>query len=184
MTALCFSIAKCDGDAGDDAPHAVVNAVHIRPGRVAEDKAVMIGFIDGLQAFEHAFEPDRRIDAKAGADFLPVLLERVEKQDGRIFIADDDGGAAIGWAVFHTLEHLNYIVPEERLYGYVAELFVVEAARAQGVGRALIAACEDVARQMKLKSLMIGVLSKNARARNTYEAAGLAPYALELRKYL
>lgn len=165
-------------------PCAVVSAVHIRPGRVAEDKAVMIGFIDGLQAFEHAFEPDRRIDPKAGADFLPVLLERVEKQDGRIFIAEDDGGAPIGWAVFHTLEHLNYIVPEERLYGYVAELFVVEAARGQGVGRALIAACEDVARQMKLKSLMIGVLAKNARARKTYEAAGFAPYALELRKYL
>ena len=56
--------------------------------------------------------------------------------------------------------------------------------RAAGAGRALIATCEDVARKMKLKSLMIGVLAKNARARKTYEAAGFAPYALELRKYL
>lgn len=36
-----------------------------------------------------------------------------------------------------------FVVSEERDYAYIFELFVVEAVRGEGVGRALIAACEE-----------------------------------------
>lgn len=155
----------------------------IREARPVEDRDLFIGFVDALQRFEHAFEPDRRIDARAGADYFPVLLRQVEENDGRIFVAERDG-LAVGWAVFHCHEAKNFVVKEERRCGYVAELFVEEAARGRGIGRALIAACEDAARARGLKRLMIGVHAANARARRSYEAAGFSPYMLELRKYL
>ena len=63
-------------------------------------------------------------------------------------------------------------------------MFVEEAFRGQGIGRALITACEDAARALGLKLIMLGVLAGNARARRIYEASGYAPYALDLRKYL
>jgi len=156
---------------------------HIREARLPDDEAVMCGFIDGLQKFEHAFEPDRRIDARAGADYLPHLLTRVKKNDGKVFIAEE-GGRPVGWAVFHTHDNMIYVVEGERHYGYIAELFVEEASRGHGIGRALIAACEEAARALKLKLIMIGVVADNSRARKTYEAAGFRNYAIELRKYL
>jgi GNAT superfamily N-acetyltransferase len=56
--------------------------------------------------------------------------------------------------------------------------------RGQGVGRALIAACEDWGRERGLKVMMIGVLVRNPRAHAVYRDAGFADYATLLRKYL
>jgi len=155
----------------------------LREAHLPGDEAAMVRFIDGSQAFEHAIEPDRRIDARAGADYLPHLLERVKNDDGRIFIAES-GGRPIGWGVFHVQDAPVFVVEDERRYGYIADLFVEEAFRGQGIGRALITACEDAARALGLKLIMLGVLAGNARARRIYEASGYAPYALDLRKYL
>lgn len=160
-----------------------MSPVSIREGRGPEEHDLYAGFIDALQAYEHAFEPDRRIDARAGADYLPALLKRVAEQDARIFVAELDG-RPVGWAVFHCDEGATYLVPDERRSGLVAELYLEEAARGRGVGRALIASCEAAARALGLKRLIIGVHAANARARRSYEGAGFAPYTMELRKYL
>ena len=107
--------------------------VTIREGRGPEEHALYAGFIDALQAYEHAMEPDRRIDPRAGADYLPVLLTRVKEHDGKIFVAEIDG-RPVGWAVFHCDDGANYLVPEERRSGLVAELYLEEAARGRGLG--------------------------------------------------
>lgn len=156
---------------------------HIREGRRPDDEHLYVRFIDALQAYEHRMEPDRRIDARAGVDYLPVLLERVDKHDGAIFVAEIDG-RPVGWAVFHCDDGPNYLVPEERRAGLVAELYLEESARGRGLGQALIAACEARARTLGLKRLLIGVLSANMRARAAYDRAGFQPYTQELRKYL
>lgn len=155
----------------------------IREACRPDDEPLMIRFIDALQRFEHAFEPNRRIDPRAGADYLPELLKRVDAMNGRIFIAETDGRPA-GWSVFHTQDNMVFVVEEERRHGYIAELFVMEEMRGRGIGRALIAACGDAARALGLKLIMIGVLAGNTRAQSVYEAAGFAPYAMELRKYM
>lgn len=155
----------------------------IREARRPDDEPLMIRYINALQRFEHAFEPNRRIDAHSGADYLPELLKRVDAMNGRIFIAETDG-RPVGWGVFHTQDNMLFVVEEERRHGYIAELFVIEEMRSRGIGRALIAACEDAARALSLRLVMIGVLVGNTRARKAYEAAGFKPYAVELRKYL
>ena len=53
-----------------------------------------------------------------------------------------------------------------------------------GAGRALIAACEDWAKDRGIGVIMIGVLDKNRRAHDVYNAAGYADYSVQLRKYL
>lgn len=143
----------------------------------------MVRFVDALQHFERAFEPDRRIDAMAGEDYLPHLLERVERLGGRIFIAESEGHSA-GWAVFYPDESLNYVIAEERRYGYIAELYVEERMRGCGAGRALIEACEAEAKTRGLKLMMIGVVARNERAARVYQEAGFRPYTMQLRKYL
>ena len=161
-----------------------MSAFRIREGRLPDDEAIGRSFIMGLQAFEKQMEPDRRIDPAVGGEFLAVLAARVAERQGRIYIAEDGAGAAIGWACCFTDEDDVYVEAELRRFGLVSELFVVESARGKGVGRALIAACEAHFRTLKLRSMMIGVLAKNANARRSYLAAGFRPYSEYLQKML
>jgi GNAT superfamily N-acetyltransferase len=148
-----------------------------------EDQPALLSFIVGLQAYEHQFEPDRRIDPAVAEDYFAVLTKRVAEHQGRIFVAETNG-KAIGWAVFVVEQNAIYVVEDERTYGYVAELFVNEEARGLGIGQALIAACEAEGRALGLKLMMIGVLAGNKRTASIYAQAGYSPYATELRKYL
>jgi GNAT superfamily N-acetyltransferase len=155
----------------------------IRDARLPEDELAFAGFIDALQLHEHAFEPDRRIDAQAGRDYLAVLLKRVLEQKGRIFVAEMDG-RAVGWAVFVEDSAPLYVIAEERRTGWISELFLDEAARGTGLGRALLAACEREASERGINVLMIGVHANNTRARKVYADAGFGPYILRLKKRL
>jgi len=155
----------------------------IRDADPMNDKPAALSFILGSQQYEHAFEPDRRLDPGVADEYYAALTGRVLTNKGRIFVADENG-CAIGWAVFLVEQNALFVVEAQRSYGYIAELYVNESARGLGVGRALIAACEDEARRLGLGQIMIGVLARNARAAGIYERAGYSPYTSELRKYL
>lgn len=155
----------------------------VRPADPKRDRAAMLSFVDGLQAFEHAMEPNRRLDATVAADHLGVLDKRLAERGGAIFFAEDDGGP-LGWAVVHeTLDDL-YVIETERRMAYIDELYLIDRARGLGAGRALITACEGWAKGRGIGVIMIGVLDKNGRAHAIYNAAGYDDYALQLRKYL
>jgi len=147
----------------------------------AIDKTAALSFIDGSQAFEHAIESDRRLDSAVAGEWYAVLLDRVAKGSGRIFIAEQEA-RPIGWGIFLVENAPLYVVEEKRREGFIIELYVVDAMRGQGVGQALIAACEDEARRLGLQRIMIGVLAGNRRAAEIYQRAGYAPYQLELAK--
>ena len=155
----------------------------IRVGDPQRDRSAMLSFIDGLQAFEHAMEPNRRLDDTVAADHMGVLEKRLAERGGAMFIAEDDSGL-LGWSVVHeTLDDL-FIVESERLTAYIDELYLTEKARGLGAGGALIRACEDWAKARGIRVIMIGVLAKNGHAHAVYNAAGYDDYALHLRKYL
>lgn len=159
------------------------SAFVIRDAQWPQDRAAAETFIAGLQQYELAFESNRRIDAAVGPEYFDVLMQRVAEQQGRVFIAEA-GARPIGWSVLVVEHHPIYVIEEQRTYGYIAELFVEEAFRGRGIGRALIGACEDEGRARGLKLMMIGVIPANRRAAETYAKAGYAPYSMELRKRL
>jgi GNAT superfamily N-acetyltransferase len=158
-------------------------SLRIRPADPARDRAAMLSHIDGLQAFEHAVEPNRRLDGAVAAEHMAVLDKRLAERGGAILLAEDDGGP-LGWAVVHEMQDDVYIVEAQRRVAYVDELYLIERARGLGAGGALIAACEDWARRRGIGIMMIGVLDKNPHAHAVYNAAGYGDYALQLRKYL
>lgn len=157
--------------------------VLIRDVELSRDTQALHRFILGSNTYEAQFESDRRLDAGVGAAYLPDLLERIAKQQGRSFIAED-AGATIGWAACYVDRHEAFVKDDERSIGYVAELFVDEAHRGRHVGRTLLTACEDHFRALGLNSVLIGALSRNTRAANAYRAAGYTDYAINLRKLL
>ncbi|NOT40442.1 MAG: GNAT family N-acetyltransferase [Alphaproteobacteria bacterium] len=158
-------------------------SAHIRDADLGRDRPSLERFIVGSNTYEAQFESDRRLDAGAGADYLPLLVDSATNKRGRIFIAEE-AGVPIGWAVCYVEQHEPFVKEEERPYGYVSELFVVETHRGRHVGRDLLNACEDHFRALGLKTVLIGALSPNARAVNAYRAAGYADYAINLRKVL
>lgn len=60
----------------------------------------------------------------------------------------------------------------------VHDVAVLPAWRGRGVGQALLAACEQHARQRGCCKLTLEVLTGNARALKSYERFGFAPYTL------
>lgn len=156
----------------------------IRHALLPDDKPALLGFIKGMQHFEKAIEPDRRVDDDVAEEFYANITDRVVKKNGRILIAERADGTAIGWAAAHEAENEVYVEAAERTFGYIAELYVVEDMRGQGIGRTLIAACEDWGRERGLKVMKIGVLVRNPRAHAVYRGAGFDDYVTMLRKYL
>lgn len=161
-----------------------MSTVRIRDAELTRDRPAFIEFIMGLQRYEHAFEPNRRLDPPVADKYLEQLLNDIAENNGKIFVAADPNGNAIGWAVVHEWDDDIYVVSEERRYAYISELYVNESVRGTGIGRALIAACEELARSRGIGVMQIGVLPANTRAHATYRQAGYANYAFQLRKYL
>lgn len=161
-----------------------MSAFSIRDADASRDRAALHSFIMGSQAYEHPIEPNRRLDAPVAGEHLDRLTAHISEHGGRFFIAESENGAAVGWGVVGAYAGEVFIVPEERRYAYIFELFVVEAMRGKGIGRALIAACEDWARREGFPLVMIGVLSGNTGAARLYRNSGYSDYAIELRKYL
>lgn len=154
----------------------------IRAARLPDDEPAILSFIWGLQKFENAFEPNRRLDpAFATEHWADVQVQAAAR--GAIFIAENDG-RAVGWAFVLEEPGDLFVAEKERRHGFVAELFVEPQARGRGNGRALIAACEDWTRARGMAALIIGVLSENNKAAAMYQRDGFAPYNLFLRKYL
>ncbi|MEJ1969361.1 MAG: GNAT family N-acetyltransferase [Rhizomicrobium sp.] len=158
-------------------------AVRIRDADLSRDRPSFVGFIMGSQLFEHAFEPNRRLDPPVAEEHLVKMLDAVATRPGRIFVAEDDE-ATLGWGIVFEMQDDVYVVAAERRAAFIAELFVAEAARGRGVGRALIAACEAWALGRGIGVMHMGVLPGNTRARAIYDTAGYAAYSLQLRKYL
>ena len=154
----------------------------VRPVRLPNDEPAILSFIWGLQTFENAFEPNRRLDP-GFADQHWADVRRQAAERGGFFIAEADG-RAVGWAFVVEEAGDLFVKQSERRYGFVAELFVEASARGQGHGRALIAACEDWSRRRGMTVLIIGVLTGNDKAAAVYQRDGFAPYNLFMRKYL
>jgi GNAT superfamily N-acetyltransferase len=155
---------------------------HIREARLPDDEPAILGFIEALQRYEAAFETNRRLDARFVEDHYDTVLKDAAK--GIVLIAEDAAGAPVGWALAFGDEAPVYVTESERRFAFLAELYVSETIRGKGVGRALIAACENWARTVGFSTMRIGHLAHNERAARVYIEAGYSPYAVQVRKRL
>jgi len=155
----------------------------VREARLPADEPAILAFINGLQDYEAAFEPDRRRDPNFAIEHWRELQHRCAEKHGIMLIAEE-GGKAVGWAFAHDEKAEVFVVEPERSHGFLAELFLMPEARGKGLGRALIEGCEAWARGRGHKLLTVGVLAKNPAAIRAYEVARYAPYIAIMRRYL
>jgi GNAT superfamily N-acetyltransferase len=86
-----------------------------------------------------------------------------------VALVAEAGGGAVGYALIH----FGYDTDRSRREAYLNDLFVTEAWRGQGVGKALIIAAAQAARsQHGAQALWWGVYDRNAVAFRFYEKLG------------
>jgi RimJ/RimL family protein N-acetyltransferase len=154
----------------------------IRPATPQDDAALAEQF-HGLNLYEEPLAGDRRLDEAGGRESLAACRARVEETGGHALVAELDG-RVVGH-VFMWFETAGAYVREAlRRHAHVADLFVREAARGHGIGTALLAAAERLARAAGVRRITIGVLAGNDGAEALYRRVGYRAYAIELSKAL
>ena len=102
--------------------------------------------------------------------FSPAVVERDFFDDRpmcRALIAELDD-APVGYATYSEIYNSDLAMPGL----WLGDLFVVEGARGQGVGRQLLAAVALAGKLNGAGSLWWGVLSRNEKARSFYVGLG------------
>ena len=117
------------------------------------------------ETFKPGFPPALR-------DYVYELFRDPEKD---IVVAEQDG-ALLGFAVLHELHRPETPYMWERHYLDVDEFGVAEAARRQGIGRALIDFIREVAAERGLPRVELNMWEFNQDALAFYEAVGFRTY--------
>jgi len=148
---------------------------------VASDKSALIRLMAVLHEFESHIEKNRA-DGSAAETHLDWVMGEIERNGGIILVAELSGNVA-GFVGYSFEEDPGtFVRPEYRRHAMIWDLCVAEDARGQGVGRALLTAAEDAARQAGIAEIRLYVLAQNHRARRIYEEAGFRDYERLLSK--
>jgi GNAT superfamily N-acetyltransferase len=159
-----------------------VSPAAIRPAEPRDDAALAEQF-QGLNIHEEQFIGDRRLDAEGGQESLAACRARVRETEGHALVAELDG-RVVGHMFMWFESDPVFVRPELRRHAYVADLFVRQAARGHGIGTALLAEAERLARAAGVPRIRLGVLVGNDGAEALYLRSGYRPYAIAMSKPL
>ncbi|MGI9200406.1 MAG: GNAT family N-acetyltransferase [Woeseiaceae bacterium] len=136
-----------------------------------------------LQNFE------RNIDARmpSGEDiadeYIVEMLHRCHQCDGQVLVADVDGDIA-GYVTILNRVQSDDLDDGNIEFGLVADLVVRKEFRGSGLGKDLMEAAEQYARDNDVRWLRISVMAANRGARDLYAALGFDEIYIELEKDL
>ncbi|MBZ0261567.1 MAG: GNAT family N-acetyltransferase [Hyphomicrobiales bacterium] len=148
------------------------------------DESQVVELVRELQAYEAPMYKWGKAPEDIGPWYIAESKKWCAKNEGTILVAECDG-TLLGYATLlasceadGTGDEIAYT------YAHVADLSVTSSARRQGIGTALLARCEELARGKGRKIFRIGVLSVNQAALAAYVKFGFAPYHQTLEKIL
>jgi GNAT superfamily N-acetyltransferase len=136
--------------------------ITVRSARANEGPAV-VELIRGLAAFERLPGPDD----DAARRFLRDLAD--PERRFHVLVAEGATGL-LGYALYF----LTYSTFRARPKLFLEDLFVVPAARREGVGRALVIACARDALRLRCAQMEWAVLHWNEPAKSFYRSLGAA----------
>ncbi|MFF7308033.1 GNAT family N-acetyltransferase [Streptomyces sp. NPDC008137] len=131
-----------------------VAEIRVRGWQSAYRGLIPQSYLDGLSTAEDA---ERRRAYFAQADDSVVNL-----------VAEDDGGALVGWACHGRYRDGEVLTPDAELYA----VYVHPEHLGRGVGRVLLAESVERCSGAGHGRLLLWVLKENGRARRFYERAG------------
>jgi GNAT superfamily N-acetyltransferase len=161
---------------------AMLNKPTIRLADEADEPAI-IALIHALNLLEAGLCADRRTDFAAAEECYAAIMARIASDGGALVVACE-GDAILGVLSLAFATDEPFVQADLRRYGVVTDLLVAQAHRNRGIGRTLLAEAERRTKAEGHARLMIGVLSANREALDSYERLGFAPYMVTLAKNL
>ncbi len=124
-------------------------------------------------------------EAFYGAYFRPKTVGAIREHLAAASAVDlvliaEDGGAPVGFASLRLLPQIESDVTHAEL----SDLFVEERHRRRGIGRALVAFAERLARERGSSRIVLATGLDDARAQAFYRAVGFEDHALQMKKSL
>jgi GNAT superfamily N-acetyltransferase len=143
-------------------------------GATADDRAFILELVPELLAFgPPRWRNHREMIATDTRVIEAALGGRTE--GASVFVAEDGQGAPLGF--IHVAPLWDYYLEES--CGHIWDIVVRPEARGRGVGRTLIAAAEEWARDRGYRLLTLNVFVENRAALRLYEALGFAPESMK-----
>lgn len=155
----------------------------IRPFNPETDSVGLRYCVIELQDFERQFDPRMPSGEEIADEYVVEMLKRCRDCDGTVLIAEQEGEIA-GYATILCRVQSDDLDDGNLEFGLVADLVVREPFRGTGLGRKLLQAAEDYARENEVRWLRISVMSVNEGARKLYESEGFSEIYRELEKEL
>lgn len=136
-----------------------------------------------LQDFERSYDPRMPSGRDIVDTYIPEMLRRCKRCDGKVLVAEIDGEVA-GYAT--VLARVRSDEPEDGdfEYGLVSDLVILQKFRKLGLARRLLAEAESYARACGVKWLRVGVMAENQVAKSLYSSIGFSNIYVELEKDL
>lgn len=161
----------------------MVHTLLIRPYELQDEPEVVM-LAQELQHHEAGIYDRMAPPREIGSWYVTRILRNSRGSGGELLVAERHG-RVIGYATV-LLGQSSESAMDEVLYtfAYVGDLVVAEAARGQGIGKALLAECERLARAAGEKWLRVTVLSGNARAVSLYRRFGFDSQFIDMEKPL
>ncbi len=163
----------------------------IRPYRHPHDLGGLRACFIALQDHEHEFAPHAPTGADLVDEYVEFMLEGLRERGDTILVAEPvaepaatPGGEWIAGFVRVRVGERQEPDDTDAISGEVVEISVLPKHRGAGLGHALLAAAEQVARQRLATSLRIRVNAQNPGARRLYERFGFELAVLQLHKKL
>ena len=143
---------------------------NIRPYAPADLPALRQCVVE-QQDYERALD-GRMLSGEAYADpYLEYLFDRCEQHAGTVFMAQADD-AVVGFVAIQLRVPYEDLAQVEYDYAHISNLFVFEAHRGAGVGRALLEHARRHAVDNGASYLRIISLGGNTVTRRLYESSG------------
>jgi len=136
-----------------------------------------------LQNFERNIDPRMPSGEDIADEYIVEMLHRCRQCEGQVLVADLDGDIA-GYVTILNRVQSDDLDDGNIEFGLVADLVVRKAFRGSGVGKKLMAAAEQYARDDNVRWLRISVMAANRRARQLYTDLGFEEIYIELEKDL
>ena len=125
-----------------------------------DDLEMLLEMFDAYRSF---YKRDSDLDGARA-----YLTARLERGEATVFLALDDSGAALGFALCYSTFSSVAMKPLVILN----DLFTIPKARGLGVGSALIGACANFARVKGALILRLRTATDNKTAQRVYDKAG------------
>ncbi len=135
--------------------------IHVRPYTSA-DRAFILCLAPRLAIGKQPWR-DLTLWLKTVEEWLTESIEQ-HNQKTMVLIAEDEQSERLGFA---TVSHSTHFTGQKQ--AYIGELVTSEAAEGQGVGTALVKACEQWARAQGYVIITLTTGAGNARALKFYE---------------